>query len=144
MNILTTINKAWSWLGILATEVIRTNEFGNIIFKTENNTFWHICPEELSCKLIAKDETELNNLLNDDEFIEDFEMNYLTTTAKTELGELQDEEKYCLKLPAVIGGEYKAYNMGKITFPELIQFAGDIAFQIKDLKDGQQVNLKII
>ena len=32
---ITEINNAWNWKGIKATEIIRTNEFGNVIFKTD-------------------------------------------------------------------------------------------------------------
>ncbi|MFH4968759.1 hypothetical protein V8G61_11205 [Gaetbulibacter sp. M240] len=46
-------------------------------------------------------------------------------------------------MPAVIGGEYKISNIGKISFSELISFSGDLGFQIKDLKVGQKVKLNI-
>ncbi|RKD89879.1 hypothetical protein [Mangrovibacterium diazotrophicum] len=31
---LTTINKAWNWIGVKAKEIMQTNDFGNIIFKS--------------------------------------------------------------------------------------------------------------
>jgi hypothetical protein len=46
-------------------------------------------------------------------------------------------------MPAVIGGKYEGSNIGKINFSELIAFSGDLGFQIKDLKDGQKIKLKI-
>ena len=49
----------------------------------------------------------------------------------------------CLKMSAVIGGEYEKSNLGKISFSELIAFSGDLGFQIKDLKDGQKIKLNI-
>ncbi|OBQ46412.1 DUF1851 domain-containing protein [Tamlana sp. s12] len=128
------INKAWNWKGFNATEIIRTNEFGNVIFKTDKNEYWRICPEEISCGKIAE---------SDSEFIEDWEMTNLVNIAKSELGELKENEKYCLKMSAVIGGEYEKSNLGKISFAELIAFSGDLGFQIKDLKDGQKIKLNI-
>jgi hypothetical protein len=44
------INKSWNWKGITAIEIIHTNDFGNVIFKTNKNDFWSICPEEISCE----------------------------------------------------------------------------------------------
>jgi hypothetical protein len=41
---ITEINKSWNWKGITAIEIIRTNDFGNVIFKTNKNDFWRICP----------------------------------------------------------------------------------------------------
>ncbi|MFY0715422.1 DUF1851 domain-containing protein [Seonamhaeicola sp. NFXS20] len=137
------INKAWNWKGFNATEIVRTNDFGNVIFKTDKNEYWRICPEEISCGKIAESESEFDRLSTDSEFIEDWQMTNLVNIAKSELGELEENQKYCLKMPAVIGGEYEKSNIGKISFAELISFSGDLGFQIKDLKDGQKIKLNI-
>ena len=137
------INKAWNWKEFNATEIIRTNEFGNVIFKTDKNEYWRICPEEISCEKIAESESEFNRLSANSEFIEDWEMKNLVDIAKLELGELAENQKYCLKMPAIVGGEYEKSNIGKISFAELISFSGDLGFQIKDLKPGQKIKLKI-
>ena len=137
------INKAWNWKEFNATEIIRTNEFGNVIFKTDKNEYWRICPEEISCEKIAKSESEFDRISADSEFIEDWEMTNLVNIAESELGELKENEKYCLKMSAIIGGEYEKSNLGKISFTELIAFSGDLGFQIKDLKDGQKIKLNI-
>lgn len=137
------INKAWNWKGFNATKIILTNDFGNIIFKTDENEYWRICPEEISCDKIAKTELEFKQLSNDSEFIEDWEMSNLVTIAKLELGELEENQKYCLKIPAVIGGKYNKSNIGKISLAELISFSGDLGFQTKDVKDGQKIKINI-
>lgn len=140
---ITEINKAWNWKGFNATEIIRTNEFGNVIFKTDKNEYWRICPEEISCEKIAETESEFDRISASSEFIEDWEMKNLVNIAISELGELKENEKFCLKMSAVIGGEYEKSNLGKISFSELIAFSGDLGFQIKDLKDGQKIKLNI-
>ena len=137
------INKAWNWKGFNATEIVRTNGFGNVIFKTDKNEYWRICPEEISCGKIAESDFEFDRISADSEFIEDWEMTNLVNIAKSELGDLKENEKYCLKMSAVIGGEYEKTNLGKISFAELIAFSGDLGFQIKDLKDGQKIKLNI-
>ena len=137
------INKAWNWKGFNATEIVRTNDFGNVIFKTDKNEYWRVCPEEISCEKIAESESEFDRLSTDSEFIEDWQMTNLVNIAKSELGELEENQKYCLKMPAGIGGEYEKSNIGKISFTELISFSGDLGFQIKDMKDGQKIKLNI-
>ncbi len=137
------INLAWNWRGFNATEIICTNDFGNVIFKTDKNEYWRICPEEISCKKIADSDIEYNQLSLDPEFIEDWKMRDLVAIAKMEHGELEKTQKYCLKMPSAIGGEYKKSNLGKISFTELILFSGDLGFQIKDLKDGETIKLDI-
>lgn len=140
---LTEINNSWNWKGFNATEIIRTNEFGNVIFKTDKNDFWKLCPEEISCKKIANNKSEFNKISTESEFIEDWEMTNLVEVAKSELGKLESGQKYCLKLAAVIGGQYEKSNLGKISFLELIAFSGDLGYQIKDMKDGQKIKLDI-
>lgn len=142
-KMVTEINKAWNWKGFKATEIIMSNDFGNVIFKTDEGEFWRICPEEVNCKMIAKSKTDFDKLLTNSKFIEDWEMIKLVNIAKSELGKLAENQKYCLKIPAVIGGDYERPNICKINFAELIAFSGDIGFQIKDLKDGEKIKLNI-
>lgn len=68
------IKKSWGWTGAVAVEIIAENDFGNVIFKAEKGDFWRICPEELSCQMIAENLSELENLFKEAEFIKDWEM----------------------------------------------------------------------
>lgn len=137
------VNKAWDWYGITAEKIIDVNEFGNIIFSDKKDEIYRICPEELSIVKIAKNIIEFELLRSQDEFILDWEMKDLVILAKSKLGEISNSEKYCLKIPAVISSDYSKDNIGKISFSELISVCGDLAFQIKDLEDGQKIELKI-
>ena len=137
------INKSWGWREFQAKEIINVNEFGNIIFKTDSEEYWRVCPEELHCELIACNKTDFESLFNDPEYKADWEMVELVKLARNTLGELDEGQKYCLKMPAAIGGLYEKKNLGKISFSELISFSGDMAFQIKDLKDGDRIKLTI-
>ena len=137
------INKAWGWNNIHAVEVVSINNFGNIIIKENKGAYWRICPEELSCEMIASSESELKTLFMDEDFKVDWEMYKFVQEAKKITGELDLNESYCLKLPAVIGGKYEAQNFGKINLEELIAFSGNMAYQIRDLKDGDRIELEI-
>jgi len=133
---ISTINKAWAWTGVKAIEIISVNDFGNIIFRTEEDAIWRICPEKLYCEKIADSLVEYSELSAKPEFLMDWGMTSLVELARESVGDLADGEKYCLKLPIILGGEYDAENMGKISFVQLISLSGDIAKQIKDLPDG--------
>ncbi len=135
------INKAWGWKGFVASEVILINDFGNIIFKTENNGYWRICPEEISCCKIADDFDVLKQLKKDPEFRLDWNMSRLVQLAESKLGSLEPNQKFCLKTPALLGGKYEKDNFGKISFSELIQFSGAVGYQTKDLNDGDKVTI---
>lgn len=138
-NTLDIINRAWSWIAPHAIEIVAVNDFGNIVFQTEQEGYWRICPEELSCEKIATDKAEFEQIWNSPDFTDDWHMTALTALAKNTLGELNEVEKYCLKMPAVLGGAYEASNLGIINFAEMIDFSGDLGRQIKDLEDGQRV-----
>ena len=136
------INKAWNWKGINVVSILESNYFGNIIFIDEKEKIYRICPEELTMKKIAESKEDFDILKNYEDFKEDWEMVNLVEMARKELGELSILEKYCLKIPAVLGGEYSNDNLGKIKYDEQILVSGDLAYQIKDLKDGQKITLK--
>jgi hypothetical protein len=140
---LTTINKAWDWIGVKAKEIINVNDFGNVIFKSQENEFWRICPEELYCEKIANNQIDYNQLQNDSDFVEDWEMTNLIGLAKGTIGDLKAGEKYCLKKPGVLGGEYNSDNFGKVSHLEQISFSGDLAKQIKALPDGINIKLTV-
>lgn len=137
------INKAWGWMQIVAEEIEEINEFGNVIFKDVNGKYWRLCPEELKCELVALDEKGLKELKEDAEFQEDWKMQKLVDLAREELGQLLDDQVYCLKFPPVLGGLYDKSNLGTIPLGKLIAFSGEMAFQIKDLPDGAKIKINI-
>jgi hypothetical protein len=51
--VLNAIRESWSWIGLDASSIVATNDFGNVIVRAAGSSYWRICPEELSCKVIA-------------------------------------------------------------------------------------------
>ena len=140
---LSVINNAWGWIGLEATELVASNPFGNVIVRDATGEYWRICPEELSCEVIARTSEEYEQLQNDIDFRTDWSMGAFLETATSKFGALPADRCYCLKLPAVFGGEYAAENLGTITRTELVAFAGDMAKQTKDVPDGGKIILKV-
>lgn len=134
----------WGWTGLKPAEIIGTNSFGNMIVRDHSDRFWRICPEELSCEPIAENREKLVELSQDEEFVLDWEMHQLVDLARGALGDPEADQCYCLKIPAVLGGEYSAVNFGTISVSELISFAGRITEQIKDLPDGSKIDFKFV
>jgi hypothetical protein len=119
------------------------NEFGNVIFTDEDGQYWRICPEELSCEVVAINGEDFARLQNTGEFLKDWAMRELVERARSMLGMPADERCYCLKIPATLGGAYTLANVGTISRAELISFSGHTAKQIDDLPDGAQIRLRI-
>jgi hypothetical protein len=133
------IRESWGWTGLDPAAVTATNAFGNVLVRATDGTHWRICPEELSCEVVAGSDTEFEALLASEDFQIDWQMTRLVEIAQAALGTVADDRCYCLKIPAVLGGKYDVANFGTISRRELVAFAGDIAEQIKDVPDGAKV-----
>ena len=144
MNIVDEINESWGWVGIEPLEVVGENDFGNLMIKDVEGKYWRLCPEELSCKVVALNRTELDSLSTDQEFLADWYMEALVEASKDKLGPLEEGRKYYMVIPGVLGGEYGISNIKTLPLAELIRLSGDLGKQIKDLPDGAQVTLKVV
>ncbi len=134
------IIEGWSWAGAQPTQLVDINAFGNIIFADRNRKYWRITPEELQLIEIADGDKSFTNLKALPDFQTNWQMSKLVTSAKAALGTPKNDECYCLKLPAVLGGDYSIQNIGKITIAELIRTSGYLAEKISDLPDGAKNN----
>jgi len=143
MTLVDLISRAWGWTGLQPVKVVAENDFGNLMVRDPSGQYWRICPEDLYCKIIAEDRSALDTLIDDEEFQQDWNMPALVKEAQAKVGPLEDGRKYCLKIPGSLGGEYGGANLASISLFELIEASGDIAFQIKNLPDGTQVQLRI-
>lgn len=144
MELLETINTAWNWLRVEATEVLEINKFGNLLFQSKDLSIWRVCPEELYCIKISNSTSEFLRVKSEPEFIEDWEMTKFVNLGEAKFGVQKENRVFCFKQPTALGGAYDAENIGTISLIELISFSGDLAFQIKDVKDGQKVKLTTI
>lgn len=143
MNLVEELWESWGWVGLEPMEVVGENDFGNLIIKDKESKYWRLCPEELSCEVVAQNRKELDDLSHNQEFLHDWYMKKLVLEAQEKLGPLTEGRKYCLKIPAILGGEYGGPNLATLPLVELVRFSGDAAKQIKDLPNGTQVQFKI-
>jgi hypothetical protein len=138
--VLKTIRNAWRWTGLNPAQIEAVNAFGNVIVRAVDGAYWRICPEELSCEVIARDAQEHAVLWADAHFQLDWQMERLVRLAQSRFGPVPDGRCYCLKVPAVLGGAYDMDNLGTIDLDELIACTGDVAEQIKEAPDRGQVS----
>ncbi len=141
---LSDINRAWGWTGLIADEIVGLNEFGNFLVKDVNGCFWRICPEELFCRVVAKNSHEFSQLVNSENFKADWEMENLVTLARQHVGSLKGGWVYYMVIPATFGGPYEATNIRSVPLGELIDFAGDWARETDNLPDGAQIEMRVI
>ena len=144
MNIINEIIESWGWVGVNPTEIVAENEFGNLIIKDADNKFWRLCPEDVYCEVVAESIDNYNELINDHEFLNDWNMTVMVNEATEMLGELKEGYKYYMVIPGVLDGEYNGTNFKTAPFVEIIRLSGNLGKQIKDLPDGAEVKLEVI
>lgn len=138
------VQSAWGWSGISPKRILEQNAFGNLLIEDHKGVVWRLCPEELYCEPTAASLRELAASLEDEEARRDWNMHALTPVARDQLGELEEGQCYCLKIPGVLGGAYEKENLGTITLEALVRFAGDLGRQVSELPDGARCELRII
>ena len=144
MNIINEIIESWGWVGIKPTEIVAENEFANLILKDADNKFWRLCPEDVYCEVVAESIDDYNKLINEDEFLNDWNMTVMVNEATEMLGSLKEGYKYYLAIPGILNGEYKGTNIKTAPFVEIIKLSGNLGKQIKDLPEGAEVKLEVI
>jgi hypothetical protein len=143
-DLLEVINAAWAWRGVRATEVVAVNAFGNVLLRSSDGHFWHLCPEELSLTELAQTMEDMRALFNDPDFELDWRMTGFVQAAAERIGEPPLDHCYCLRIPAVLGGPYDVANVATIDRMELIRASGDFARQIEGLPDGTRVRFEFV
>jgi len=144
IKVLNEVREAWAWVGIEPEEIVTHNEFGNLIIKDAEDKFWRLCPEDIYCKVVANSIQEYNELINDEEFVEDWFMATMVEEAKQSLGELKPDYKYHLSVPGALDGEYSGDNITTAPLLEMIRFSGDLGKRINELADGTEIKFKPI
>ena len=91
MNIINQIKESWGWLGVNPSEIIDINKFGNIIFKDTGGKYWRLIPEHPECSIISDNEEGYLNLMQDQDFLTDWQMKNLVETAEAKYG-VQNEQ----------------------------------------------------
>ena len=114
------------------------------MIKDVHGHYWRICPEDLSCEIVANNRAELDRLSHDQEFLRDWYMEPLVELAQTHFGHPAEGCKYCLAIPAILGGTYDLSNIKIAPLIEMVGLSGDIAKQIRDLPDGTPITFNFV
>ena len=138
-----TINESWSWIVPEIVNVLAVNSMGNCIVKDCNEVYWRLIPEELTINKIASNSDELSEYLNDSEIRDDWKLLGLINPAEDHFGPLEIGQCYGMVTPAIMGGEYSVNNLRVKSVYEYLSWSGSFAYQTKDLKDGDKIELCI-
>lgn len=144
MSLVKEIIESWGWIGIDPVEVIGENDFGNLMIRDAEGQYWRLCPEDCYCRVVASNRQELDSLSHNQDFLRDWYMRALVDLACDKFGPLPEGQKYCLKIPGFLGGEYGGDNLATAPLIELVRLSGDIARQTHDLPTGTNVKFRFV
>ncbi len=130
MDAIQTIKKYWGFTGIKPAQIIERNQFGNLLVLDGTGRIWRICPEEFTCKVIAKNQNEMRALWEDPEFKTFWDMTAFATLANANLGGVDDEQCYYF----IKAGDFSPENIGIITISDLIIDSGIAAEEAEKSK----------
>lgn len=124
MDAIQVIKQYWGHSGIRPVLIIERNKFGNLLVQDNSSRFWRICPEELTCEVIASNPKQMKQLWDEPEFKNDWDMTGFAVLAYNALGDVDDEQCYHFITPPALGGAYEVGNIGITTISELITDSG--------------------
>ncbi len=143
-EIIKVIYDAWNWVIPDVKKVLAVNSMANVLLVDHAGRYWRICPEELSAVVIATSDAGIQSVYEDPDYKADWQLLGLIDEAEEKFGILEIGQCYALIKPAVIGGDYSTENMRVAAINEYLAFTGDIAYQTKDLKQGDKVQICLI
>ncbi|MBJ2220656.1 T6SS immunity protein Tdi1 domain-containing protein [Pseudomonas sp. MF7453] len=144
MEMIQAIRESWGWVGIDPIEVVGLTAFGNLMIKDGQARYWRLCPEALSCEIIAQTREALDEVSKDQAFLRDWYLQPMVEQAEKVLGRLAPGKVYHFVISPVLGGEYDMGNVRCIDHVEQIRFCGALALEIKELPDGAKVRLNVV
>jgi hypothetical protein len=121
------INEFWGWTGLIAVEVLAENDFGNLLIRDESDSVWWLCPQELRCRQVAGHRAAFDALSYDQHFLQRWYAPDLMRVAQATLGPLASGRKYCMTVPAALGGNCGPDNLATAPMGVLIRVSGEVA-----------------
>ena len=143
-KVIEALNAEWGWILPTIDAVVAVNSMGNVMLRDETQCHWRVCPEELSAEIFARTPDELQAACAAPQRKKDWQMVHLVAELVEEFGEPDVGECFGLVIPAVLGGEFSVSNIRRRELYEYLRFTGDVANQIKDLKDGETVKFDFV
>jgi hypothetical protein len=137
-------NEAWSWTRQSFVAITAINPFGHMILRDAEGHYAHCDPEMLTLTQVALGDEALFEYMAAPDVREIWEAKDFIEQAESLLGKIDAGRIYSWKIAPVLGGDFIPENMTTMALHEHIRFTGHIADQLKDVQDGQTIQLKVV
>jgi len=134
--------REWQWLVGNDMKIIHVLRSGDAILADNKGFIYRLVTGEGKYMKIADTLKEFDKKMLDHEFYKEQTLEPVVAKLQKEKP-LKENQVYSFTTLPVLGGTYTVENMYPLSVEEHFSVTGDICFQIKDLKDGEKVQIKV-
>jgi len=135
------LRRDWGWTGVDFAEVFAVSRMGHMLLTDTDDAMHYLDPETRELIRLGGEE-QAAKYMADPEVALVWRAEQLVEAARERLGETGEEEVYTLTPDALLAGDYAHDNLVRQSLADLISFAGQVAYQTRDLPDGTPIQLK--
>jgi hypothetical protein len=132
----------WRWLIGEDKKVVYIFKSGDAILSDSEDAVYRLDAGAGVLVNVADNLEEFDKKMDDKDFYNSTTLAPLISRLEQEKPLKEDQVYSYIKLP-LFGGEYNTENMYPLSVEEHFGITGDICFQAKDLKDGDQVEINV-
>lgn len=138
-----TLLENWSELLPEDFSILMANAFGDLFIETSDGAVALLDINAGSLATLAESRDAFLSKLGDERNAAAWLYLPLVATLRERGSVLHPGECYAFSRPPVLGGEYHPENVRIADFAGHLAFCGDIAEQLRDVEDGDEVELKV-
>ncbi|KHK90003.1 T6SS immunity protein Tdi1 domain-containing protein [Novosphingobium malaysiense] len=140
-RVMQALRRDWGWTGVDFAEIIAVSRMGHLLLSDTDDAIHYLDPETRELIRLGGEE-QAAQYMADPEVALVWRAEALVQAARDRLGEPAEEEVYTLTPDALLAGDYAHENLVRQSLADLISFAGQVAYQTRDLPDGTPIKLK--
>jgi hypothetical protein len=137
------LRREWGWTGVEFEEIIAVSRMGHLLLADTSGTIHYLDPETRELIRLGGEE-QAAQYMADPEVALVWRAEALVEAARERLGAPADDEVYTLAPEALLTGDYAHENLIRLPLAELVSFAGQVAYQTRDLPEGTSIQLKVM
>lgn len=141
--VLDSVNEGWAWTGIRFVEIHAQSVMGHLMLSDEEGCYYYLDTDGMRMEPLGNLDAAKAHFARE-ETREIWEARGLIDPARERLGDPPEGSVFTLNPRDWITGDYKHENMCHLPLQEIVFLSGDLARQIKDLPDGQEIQIRIV
>lgn len=141
-RVLQALRGDWSWTGTRFAEILAVSPMGHMLVVDAQDAIHYLDPDVRQIVRLGSEEAA-REYMADPEVEMVWRAQKLVDAGRIRLGPPGEGQVYTLTPDAMLSGDYAPENLVLMDLAELVSFAGQVAYQTRDLPDGAQIRLKV-